>query len=446
MAFLTNGQSCDDGNPNTTGDVVTNCVCAGVLANDCEGVPGGPAQPGTACDDNDACTINDLYDAGCNCVGTFEDSDSDGTCDADDGCPNDPDKIAPGTCGCGNPDTDTDNDGLADCVDPCPLLAFLTNGQSCDDGNPNTTGDVVTNCVCAGVLANDCEGVPGGPAQPGTACDDNDACTINDLYDAGCNCVGTFEDSDSDGTCDADDGCPNDPDKIAPGACGCGNPDTDTDNDGLADCVDPCPLLAFLTNGQSCDDGNPNTTGDVVTNCVCAGVLANDCEGVPGGPAQPGTACDDNDACTINDLYDAGCNCVGTFEDSDSDGTCDADDGCPNDPDKIAPGTCGCGNPDTDTDNDGLADCVDPCPLLAFLTNGQSCDDGNPNTTGDVVTNCVCAGVLANDCEGVPGGPAQPGTACDDNDACTDQRPLRCGLQLRGHFRGQRQRRHLRCG
>ncbi|MBL0127509.1 MAG: T9SS type A sorting domain-containing protein [Flavobacteriales bacterium] len=434
LPFLTNGQSCDDGNPNTTGDVVTNCVCAGVLANDCEGVPGGPAQPGTACNDNDPCTTGDVLNASCNCVGTFQDSDNDGTCDADDGCPNDPTKIAPGTCGCGNPDTDTDNDGLADCVDPCPLLPFLTNGQSCDDGNPNTTGDVVTNCVCAGVLANDCEGVPGGPAQPGTACNDNDACTINDLYNASCNCVGTFQDSDNDGTCDADDGCPNDPTKIAPGTCGCGNPDTDTDNDGLADCVDPCPLLAFLTNGQSCDDGNPNTTGDVVTNCVCAGVLANDCEGVPGGPAQPGTACDDNDACTINDLYDAGCNCVGTFEDSDSDGTCDADDGCPNDPDKIAPGTCGCGNPDTDTDNDGLADCVDPCPLLAFLTNGQSCDDGNPNTTGDVVTNCVCAGVLANDCEGVPGGPAQPGTACDDNDACTINDLYDAGCNCVGTF------------
>ncbi|MBK8499203.1 MAG: hypothetical protein IPL52_10370 [Flavobacteriales bacterium] len=27
------------------------------------------------------------------------------------------------------------------------------------------------------------------------------------------------------------------------------------------------------------------------------------------------------------------------------DGTCDAQDGCPNDPDKTAPGNCGCGNP-----------------------------------------------------------------------------------------------------
>ncbi len=43
-----------------------------------------------------------------------------------------------------------------------------------------------------------------------------------------------------------------------------------------------------------------------------------------------GTACDDNDACTINDIYDGSCNCVGTFQDSDNDGICDADEtgGC----------------------------------------------------------------------------------------------------------------------
>ncbi|MFZ5563722.1 MAG: choice-of-anchor Q domain-containing protein, partial [Thermodesulfobacteriota bacterium] len=46
-------------------------------------------------------------------------------------------------------------------------------------------------------------------------------------------------DTDGDGTPDNEDGCPNDPDKIDPGACGCGVPDTDSDDDGIADCVDP---------------------------------------------------------------------------------------------------------------------------------------------------------------------------------------------------------------
>ena len=45
---------------------------------------------------------------------------------------------------------------------------------------------------------------------------------------------------------------------------------------------------------------------------------------------QPGTACDDGDACTTNDVYDAACNCAGTYADSDNDGVCDSEDNCPN--------------------------------------------------------------------------------------------------------------------
>ncbi len=48
-------------------------------------------------------------------------------------------------------------------------------------------------------------------------------------------------DTDSDGTPDCNDGCPDDPAKIDPGACGCGVADTDTDSDGTPDCNDGCP-------------------------------------------------------------------------------------------------------------------------------------------------------------------------------------------------------------
>lgn len=37
-----------------------------------------------------------------------------------------------------------------------------------------------------------------------------------------------------------------------------------------------------------------------------------DCAGTPGGPALPGTACDDGDGNTVNDAYDANCVCSGT--------------------------------------------------------------------------------------------------------------------------------------
>ncbi|MEO8589783.1 MAG: T9SS type A sorting domain-containing protein, partial [Flavobacteriales bacterium] len=78
------------------------------------------------------------------------------------------------------------------------------------------------------------------------------------------------------------------------------------------------------------------------------------------GPAQPGTPCDDLNACTTNDVYQTNCSCAGTFQDTDNDGICNASDNCPNTPGMI----------------------------------GSPCDDLNPGTTGDVIgSNCVCAGV-----------------------------------------------------
>ncbi|MBL7964386.1 MAG: T9SS type A sorting domain-containing protein [Flavobacteriales bacterium] len=145
-------------------------------------------------------------------------------------------------------------------------------------------------------------------------------------------------DTDGDGTIDCFDGCPTDPNKIAPGQCGCGVPDTDTDGDGTADCNDGCPL-------------DPNKIAPGLCGC-----------GVPD-------------------------------TDTDGDGTPDCNDGCPLDPNKIAPGICGCGVSDVDTDGDGLADCIDNCPLVPGVI-GSPCDDGNPLTIGDALdANCVCVGI-----------------------------------------------------
>jgi hypothetical protein len=320
------------------------------------------------CDANDGCPndVNKIAAGQCGCGVADTDTDGDLTADCNDGCPSDPNKIDPGVCGCGTADTDSDGDLTADCNDGCPNdpdklapgncgCGNPEPGTTCDDGNSATINDVIGNdCQCAGtLLGNDCEGVPGGPAVPGTACNDNDACTTGDVYDINCQCTGTFADADNDGTCDADDLCPAGPEP-----------------------------------GTTCDDGNSATINDVIGNdCQCAGtLLGNDCEGVPGGPAVPGTACNDNDACTTGDVYDINCQCTGTFADADNDGTCDADDLCPAGPEP-----------------------------------GATCDDGNSATINDVIGNdCQCAGtLLGNDCEGVPGGPAVPGTACNDNDACT---------------------------
>ena len=173
------------------------------------------------------------------CAEKGGDTDGDTVCDANDKCPTGDDR------------QDADNDGIPDACDTCDT------------------------------------------AIAGQVCDDNNACTEGDVYDASCNCVGVIADADSDGVCDADDICPT------------GDDGLDADNDGIPDACDTCDAT-----------------------------LA-------------GQVCDDNNACTEGDIYDADCNCVGVIADADSDGVCDADDKCPTGDDRM------------DADNDGIPDACD---------------------------------------------------------------------------------------
>jgi thrombospondin type 3 repeat protein len=220
-------------------------------------------------------------------IQTCLDSDGDLTPDCVDGCPQDPNKTAPGACGCGVAETDTDGDGTPDCLDGCPL-------------DPNKIA-------------------------PGA-----------------CGCGVAETDSDGDGTPDCVDGCPLDPNKIAPGVCGCGVPDVDTDGDGTLDCLDGCPLDPLKIDPGVCGCGVPDV-------------------------------------------------------DTDGDGTLDCLDGCPLDPLKIDPGACGCGVPDVDTDGDGILDCLDNCPSVPNPDQA----DGDGDGVGDACDNCLA---LPNpeqqDCDG----------------------------------------------
>ncbi len=62
--------------------------------------------------------------------------------------------------------------------------------------------------------------------------------------------------------------------------------------------------------GTACDDGNADTSNDVYSEgCACIG---EDCNGVLGGDALPGNPCDDGDPLTENDVWLTGCECDGT--------------------------------------------------------------------------------------------------------------------------------------
>jgi hypothetical protein len=269
------------------------------------------------------------------------DSDGDGTPDCSDGCPNDPNKIAPGICGCGVSDVDTDGDGTPDCIDGCP-------------NDPNKIAPGICGCGVSDV-DTDGDGVPdchdGCPTDPTKVAPGICGCGVSDV------------DTDGDGVPDCHDGCPNDRNKIAPGICGCGVSDIDTDGDGTPDCNDGCPNDRNKIAPGQCGCGVPDTDTDGDGTADCHDGCPNDRTKI--APGQ--------------------CGCGVPDTDSDGDGTADCHDGCPNDRNKIAPGICGCGVSDADTDGDGIADCHDNCPGVS--NPGQLDVDGDG--IGDACDNCV---------------------------------------------------------
>ncbi|MBK7287282.1 MAG: T9SS type A sorting domain-containing protein [Flavobacteriales bacterium] len=416
---------------------------AGSQSPDCLGVIGGPALAGTPCDDGSPCTLNDLWDASCQCQGTYHDSDGDGICDAQDNCPGVPGQIG-STCNDGNTCTindvlnancqctgtfqDSDGDGICNAQDNCPFVPGQI-GSSCNDGDPCTTGDVINgSCQCTGTfqdadaagVCNALDNCPDVHGVQGSSCDDGNACTVNDMLNANCQCVGT--------------------------------PLPDGDGDGLCDAIDGCPGVTGET-GWQCDDGDPCTFNDVLdANCICVGIPSPDSDGdgicdfwddCPGQPGQVGSTCDDGDACTVNDMLDESCQCVGTFVDSDGDGLCDAEDGCPGvtgetgwqcddgDPctiNDVLDGDCNCvGTPGPDSDGDGICDALDDCPGQPGQS-GSACDDGDACTINDILDeSCQCVGTfvdsdgdgLCDAVDGCPGVTGETGWQCDDGDPCT---------------------------
>lgn len=92
-----------------------------------------------------------------------------------------------------------------------------------------------------------------------------------------------------------------------------------------------------------------------------------------------GQPCDDNNACTLNDVFQSDCSCAGTAApDSDNDGLCDPIDPCPN-------------TSLNDSDNDGVCDNIDVC--IGFDDNVDDDNDGIPDGCDnciDVNNNGIC--------------------------------------------------------
>ena len=285
---------CNDGNPLTNNDVIQadGCTCMGIpctdadndgvcVEDDCDDMnPNLPAVAGTNCDDGDPNTTGDVYLAdGCTCAGV---GGGPANCDNVEFIGGDgiitltnltsaaeeisiigsntnwsPVLICAAADACANPYIITN---LSPGIYTVKLQMFGDDDSYCYrqedvlvlDG-PCTDAD--NDGVC---LELDCDDTnPNVPTIPGTNCDDGNADTTEDVIQAdGCTCQGTL-------TCDIDG-----------------------DGDGVCadvDCDDTNPNIPTMP-GTSCDDGNPDTSGDIILQdgCTCEGSMggAADCDNV----------------------------------------------------------------------------------------------------------------------------------------------------------------------
>ncbi len=351
------GQSCNDGNPCTTGEKCQKGDCNGEV---------------TKCDDNNSCTT-DSCDKAKGCVHAAVTS----PCDDGDAC-TEKDACAATKCVGVPVDGKTKCDDSNKCTeDTCDKVKGcqnnLLNGTqfTCDDGNPCTTSDACQNGTCKGGKnictctqdshcdqqddKNKCNGTlfcdksQGAPylckVDPKTLinCD-----TSTDTFCAQTKCEPATGKclvlKKTDGTaCDADQSVCTNNDQCTGGVCTPGkNVACDDKNPCTTDSCDPKSGCKFLANTNACDaDGDACTVDDICVDKLCT--------------AGKKTDCDDKNACTENACTKADGKCTS----KELSKTCDDGNAC------TEGDTCG-------KDGAGKWTCLSG--------KGPDCDDKNPCT------------------------------------------------------------------
>ena len=336
---------------------------------------------------------------------------------------------------------DLTGDGVVDAVDAALLV---TAWSDCDGCNADLNGDGIVDSVDLGLML---------AAAPIDGCED---------------------DADADGVPDCLDGCPDDPEKILPGACGCGEPETESCggvggselgawinapsayglNSGLdlifelaADAPGNASEVLFQvwsTSSQSIEAAVLDTTSPFIypanalgtvtpgpgevqalvrdANANILGVVTAPIEFVEGDGSTGDCPTDLNqDGSTeVADLLflvtEWGAN--NSAADVTQDGVVDFADFLAL---LSAWGVCGCDTPGLDSDGDMVNDCEDGCPDDPWKTAPGSCGCGVPDDDrdGDGIPDCD---------DGCPEDPAKTapglcGCGVSDVDSDGDGRP-----------------------
>lgn len=306
-----------------TAFVTIDLSCGGGV--DCNGVPGGPDQPGTPCDDGNPLTLGDTWGMNCVCTGNYPVCQASFTVQQSTAWNITTLNTSFGTGSLNYawilPDGSSSTWAQPSFTFTAPgvydICLTISDSVNCSSSNCDTLYVDSLGFISNIIPWYDCLGVLNGPNTPGTACNDGDSTTVFDIWGANCVCNGSVGQFDCLGFWNG----PN-----MPGTA-CTDTLFGTVIMGLWDanciCADTnnffqdCLGIPFGPNmpGTPCNDNDSLTVNDTWNSaCICTGVIMNpyDCNGVLNGPDMPGTPCDDNDPLTLNDMWDVNCNCVGS--------------------------------------------------------------------------------------------------------------------------------------
>ena len=186
-------------------------------------------------------------------------------------------------------------------------------------------------CDSIGSSTPDCNGVLAGNDLPGSPCDDGDTTTFQDTWHPNCACFGVsmwtpYSLHVSGTVTGASSPWPYVICELVPFSNVVAPIDSIT---GAYEMTVPCGLgvnpgdTIPYSVGYDYVECSPAEFGYFVVSAVdsvqyihvdfepCTPSTYVDCLGTQNGPDVPGTPCDDQDPATINDMWDASCNCVG---------------------------------------------------------------------------------------------------------------------------------------